>query len=185
MIIGLAGAAGAGKDTVAQFISVNELRCHAILWQRYAFASPIKEACKRIFNWDGRHENGELKEVVDPFFGVSPRVAYQTLGTEWGRNIINEDIWLLVAEKFTQNHEHVMITDVRFPNEVQWLRKQGGKVLFVHRETSSVGVEGHASEQGVEPYLIDSDYILHNTGSIADLYSKIQSKQFRSWLYDK
>ena len=79
MIIGLSGKSGAGKDTVANFIQ--EQRLGGKTWDRYAFASPIKDACNLIFGWDHRHSFGHLKEVVDENFGISPRYAYQTLGT--------------------------------------------------------------------------------------------------------
>lgn len=61
MIIGLIGNARSGKDTAAKIIVgkgiVEGLR-------RYAFADPIKECVNALFDWDGRHSDGSLKEAL-------------------------------------------------------------------------------------------------------------------------
>jgi hypothetical protein len=91
MLIGLTGKARSGKDTVAGYLNNKHMFSH------YWFSKPMKDACRTIFGWDDRHLYGDLKEVVDPVYGISPRVALQTLGTERGRNCINQDLWLTRA----------------------------------------------------------------------------------------
>ena len=113
MLIGLTGEARSGKDTFAFML------CDFIVFETYAFALPIKNACCEIFGWTDDHVNGHLKEEVDPYFGVSPRKAMQTLGTEWGRNSINSDLWLLAAEKKNEETSDLIVTDVRFNNEAE------------------------------------------------------------------
>lgn len=62
MIIAVAGAARAGKDTVGRMI-FEELGADRV--RRFAFAEPIKRICAEIFDWDDRHLHGELKDVPD------------------------------------------------------------------------------------------------------------------------
>lgn len=116
-IIGIHGTAYSGKDTLSNFICKKNIdTC------RYGFADPIKNACNEIFGWDYRHAFGELKEVVDPFFGISPRKAYQLMGTEFGREMIRDDLWLKVAEnEMSNNIFSYVIPDFRFKNEYDWL----------------------------------------------------------------
>ena len=69
MIIGIAGYARHGKDSTADAI------VKYFGFKKYALADVMKDACRIIFGWDERHLYGELKDVVDPRFGVSPRHA--------------------------------------------------------------------------------------------------------------
>lgn len=183
MLVGIAGKAGAGKDTVAKIISDNNIGGRA--WSRLALATPIKEACNGIFGWDDRHSYGELKEVVDPRFGISPRRAYQSLGTEWGRDHVCHDVWLKVAEVRMQEHQNTLITDLRFENEVQWLRDRGGKILMIDRVTSEVGISGHSSEKGVA-HLLDheKDLIIVNSYQSVPALGEflLGSSAFHKWL---
>ena len=95
MIIGITGKARAGKDTVADLIK-SRLgdRCHTI-----AFAKPIKDFCKRMFDWNDEQVYGFLKEAKDRRYKredgsfLTPREAMQTLGTEWGRRVY-KDVWI-------------------------------------------------------------------------------------------
>lgn len=163
-LIGVAGRAGVGKDTAGNMLA------NMIDGVTYAFAKPMKEAMKQVFGWNDEHVNGSLKEVIDPHYGVSPRKAMQTFGTEWGRNTINEDLWLLRADMELQdaivNGYPLIITDVRFPNEAQWIRDNGGTVIHLRRDDAAATV-AHASEQGLTP--IEGDYSYDNSGSIRDL----------------
>ena len=164
MIIGLTGKARSGKDTVAEHLSVAHGFSH------YWFSKPMKDACRVMFGWDDRHLYGELKEVIDPHYGVSPRVALQTLGTEWGRNTINSDMWILRAQREMQQHECLVISDCRFDNEAEAILNAGGIVIEVTRD----GVEqvaAHSSESGVSSKLIT--FSIDNNGTLPELYKAV------------
>lgn len=172
-LVGICGAAGAGKDTVADRI------CQHHKFTKYSFAHPIKEACKQIFGWDERHLFGELKEVIDPQYGVSPRQALQTLGTEWGRKLINEDIWTQAAEvKFWNLKEGsiskiisgLVIPDVRFENEAQMIRRNGGLLIHVQRD-SAPKIRDHPSEDGV--VFVKGDVHIDNSGDLESLFNHV------------
>jgi hypothetical protein len=135
----------------------------------YAFAEPIKEAVKVIFGWGDEHVHGDLKDVVDQHYGVSPRQAMQTLGTEWGRNL-NEQLWLLRADVELQDavamDTPLVVTDVRFENEAEWIRNNGGSVIHLSREQAT-GVRKHVSEDGI--FVGEKDYVFANNGSMREL----------------
>jgi dephospho-CoA kinase len=84
ILIGITGRARCGKDTAADYLSAN------IGFKKYSFAKPIKDAVKDMFGLTEDHVNGYLKEVVLPDICHSPRFLMQTLGTEWGRKIVND-----------------------------------------------------------------------------------------------
>jgi hypothetical protein len=177
-IIGLAGPAGAGKDTVADYIVDRSTRNAAENWPlglKLAFADPIREAVKAIFGWDDEDlASRAMKEAEDNLFGVSPRYAMQTLGTEWGRETINEDLWLLaMRRRIGQLGDHVrlvVIPDVRFENEVKLVHDLGGRVMWVDRpDVRPVG--DHVSEQ-LDPAWCDGT--IYNHGTLAELPRAIE-----------
>ena len=167
-VIGLHGRARSGKDTVASFI----------LAQRggyiYSFADPIRAMLVPL-GIDMRDPYWqEHKEEVIPAIGASPRRLMQTLGTEWGRQLINPDLWLILAKQRLINYgPGMVIADVRFENEAAWVRAQGGRVIHIERP-NTVAVEVHASEAGIEFKGEEGDFKIINGGSLEDLQQTIR-----------
>lgn len=141
MIIGLVGFIGAGKGTVADIL----VREHD--FEKLAFADTVKDAVSSIFGWrrdlleGDTKQSREFRECPDPFwskkFGVefTPRKAMQLMGTEAGRNVFHNDIWIYSLEKKIELliNIPVVISDVRFPNEIDAIRKRNGMVIQVKR----------------------------------------------------
>jgi len=103
----------------------------------------------------------------------------QTIGTEWGRELINPSIWLLRADQVIAEWQEqdpalpgVVISDVRFENEATWLREQGGLLIHVSRPDAAEVVI-HASEAGVASH--PDDYLALNDGSIDELNEQLAS----------
>lgn len=165
-IIGLAGQARVGKDTAAALI-LQQTRGY-----RYSFAEPIRQMLKALGVDMSLPYWMENKEETIPWLGVSPRRLMQTLGTEWGREMISDRIWLQMAEHvLRQNGPGMVITDVRFDNEAEWVRENGGIVVHVRRGAAPK-VEAHASEAGVR--VVDGDFVVYNNGTIADLENELK-----------
>lgn len=158
MIIGLTGKARSGKDTAAEYLAQYG-------FEHYWFSKPMKDACASIFGWGDEHLYGDLKEVTDIRFGCSPRQALQTLGTEWGRDCIGEDLWIDIAKQKMLNAESIVISDVRFDNEARAIRDMGGVVVEIIRDDAQ-SVNAHSSEQGIEKELISMT--LENNSSKRD-----------------
>jgi hypothetical protein len=166
-IVGLAGAAGAGKDTVADMIP------GAL---KLAFADPLYRGLSAMLGIpESALRDRAKKEQPVGFLGVSPRRLLQTIGTEWGRRTVCEDVWLRVALRQWQSASAVggsliVVPDVRFENEAQLVRDQGGEVWMIHRP----GVEpvaAHESEAGLPLRLIDR--LVVNDGTVDQLRERV------------
>lgn len=157
-LIGLSGVMNAGKDTVANLIFA--LRPRGL--RRYSFATPLKSGVCAMFGWtNDQIENREFKETVDPRWGFTPRKAMQLLGTEYGRNLLRDDIWVHAARNFhtesLNQSKGTMITDVRFENEAEWIRTVPGAVVIhvINPEHDYLAPVKHVSELGVSFQLGD------------------------------
>jgi hypothetical protein len=169
-LIGVTGRARCGKDTIASYL----IRSYG--FERLAFADPVKRAAQEIFALpDSATWDPELKEVVIPFWGLSPRQMFQRLGTDCVRNVFGEDIWLkrwLVA--FINNCEEFdfVVPDVRFENEAALIRGRGGVIIHVMRQDAPA-INPHISEAGVA--YKEGDIVLGNNGTIQELQELVQA----------
>jgi len=168
-LIGLAGKAGSGKNELANYIE----SFYSEMYRQDSFAAPIKSAIAAMLCITV-DELEELKNenAVHPSLDKSYREILQTLGTEWGRNLINSDIWTLLAKgRIIDNHKVATImTDVRFNNEAELIHNMGGKVIYIDRPSSECRDAGtHISENALDEELID--YVIINDGDI-DLLRK-------------
>lgn len=166
MIIGLCGAAGSGKTTVGDLI------CGLADATQIAFADPIYDAVSAITGLSRRQlADRSLKEQPIEWLGRSPRELLQTLGTEWGRNIVHDEIWIRRAMKrASEARGLVVITDVRFDNEADAIHRAGGDVWQVRRPGAGIP-GGHSSEAGVSDHLIDLR--IDNHGTVCDLAAAV------------
>jgi len=155
MIIGLTGKKQSGKSTVARIL------CENFNFVEFSFAGPMRVMLSSI-----GFEEPKDKELIDDRFGFSYRQAMQSLGTEWGRKL-NPDLWLnLMKENITD--KNIVISDVRFENEAEYIRSVG-KLVHIQRDTGVV--DSHISEQGITP-LINED-VIYNDYTINDLYNRM------------
>lgn len=178
IIIGLTGRAGCGKDTVADFL------CEAHGFVKIALADPIREGAKAMFGLtDEQLHRRDLKEQPIDWIGHSPRHILQTLGTEYGRQYVSDDIWLRVAGQRIERIRRsapcmhvsgIVISDIRFENEADWLRNLGGHLWFVRRPGHNplMGKEAcHASERAIQRKTDEA--IISNYTTIDDLHFQV------------
>lgn len=167
-LIGLAGKARSGKDTVAKLLQ----KYNAI--NTISFAEPIRDALRGMIGLNDDHFHGSLKEVSLGWIDKSPRQLMQTLGTQWGRELVDQDIWLKLAKRNIEaSHRlgiHVVITDVRFDNEAEFIRDNGGIVWHISRGDAPQ-VNTHASEAGVTQ--APGDLYVDNNGTLEELESLV------------
>lgn len=138
-IIGLVGFIGSGKGAAGDILCE-----HGYI--KESFAAGVKDTAAVMFGWNRQMLEGDTdhsrqwRETPDEYwsekFGrdFTPREALQKMGTEVGRDVFHQDFWVMQLENRLRFHDGpVVITDVRFPNEIDWIRKQGGKVFEIQR----------------------------------------------------
>lgn len=169
MIIGLSGYARSGKDTVAQVL-ISEFG-----FTRLAFADKIREFLLLInpIISDG-HRLGEV--VEDYGWDVAKsRPEVRRLLQETGvaaRELFGPDFWVESAFNSADPNEKIVVTDVRFLNEADYIKEIGGHVWRVNRD--SVGaVNGHISEHDLDNY--EFDLVVQNNSSLDDLSRSIRN----------
>ena len=141
MIIGICGFIGSGKDTIADYlVNIHQFR-------RESFANTLKDAVAQVFGWDrdmleGRtRQSREWRERVDPWWAkrlnmpdLTPRWVLQYWGTEVCRRAFHDDIWIAALEnKLRNSNDDIVISDCRFPNEINSIKAAGGIVVRVVR----------------------------------------------------
>jgi dephospho-CoA kinase len=179
-IIGLVGAAGVGKDTVADYL----VKHHG--FKRYAFADAVRDFALAI---DPIIETGEavvrLSDLVEHFGWDHSKRAYpevrrllQRIGTEGGRQIAGDDVWVnIVDDKWNDDGcPPAVITDCRFPNEVQYVHVYDGWIVEIIRPTNTKGITDavnaqHASEQ----LRVTADARINNNDTIDFLYAQVEN----------
>lgn len=165
-LVGLVGLKQSGKTTASRFFQNHGFTC-------IPFASVIKDMLL-AFGLSEAQLFGDQKEVPsDILCGQTPRFTMQTLGTEWGRSIIGNDIWLNAWENKMSQHPKVVVDDARFHNEVGLVQDLGGTIIRVTRDAAGQNGDLHVSEVNI-PHL-DADVHVHNGGTISGLHLKLRA----------
>ena len=112
---------------------------------------------------------GDLKEVLIPEVKQTPRQLMITLGTEWGRREVGENVWIDMAIKKLNPKLSYVSDDIRYLNEAEAFRKSDFKIIRVFNPRALK--VNSISEGNLESYSFD--YLINNDGSFEDLYSKI------------
>ena len=187
MIIGLCGAQGSGKDTVANIL-ISEYG-----FVKLTFASTLKDVVAILFSWprdllEGLTEESRLwREKVDDFWSAklsipsfTPRKALQMIGTDLFRIHFNNDIWINIIENkigaMLKNNPNtnIVISDCRFANEFSLIKQftDSHIIMILREEKNSINKIAHSSETEWVNYNFDE--ILQNDNSIDDLKSNLK-----------
>ncbi len=172
IVIGLSGPKRCGKDTVANYL----VEHHG--FYKMAFADPLRSAASAIFGWSiEQMTSDDRKEVVDEYWGVSPRRGLQLLGTDAVRNNIGQETWVRAARlridawasamAGSGGHARIVLSDARFPNESDVvLDGYSGAVWRIDRPGYEAAPDSHISERALDDYPRFSGFI-HNTSDLA------------------
>jgi hypothetical protein len=169
-LIALVGLRRSGKDSAAAALVQQN-------WQLVKFADGLKTMLRAYFQYIGvppadieRLIEGDLKEEPTHMLcGKSTRWAMQTLGTEWGRDLIGGDLWVNATLARASQFSRVVISDCRFPNEAKAVQAQGGLVIRIAR--NGLTADSHPSEQLIGS--IPADFMIVNDGTLDDLHRKV------------
>lgn len=173
-IIGITGRKFSGKDTVGNYF------VEKYGFERVAYADPLKQATQAIFDFDDEQLYGNQKEILDTYWNVTPRQTLQFIGTDLFRNHISEllpnmgkDIWIhalkrkiLKIQKKNPDAK-IVITDVRFPNELQAIKDLGGITIKIQRD--------NAQQKVTKEYLLNEIKIIGGKLQNSNDYQEIDT----------
>lgn len=185
-IIGITGNKQNGKDTLGNYL----IEKHGYI--RVAFADAIKDMLKPTFGFTDEQLNGSLKEIIDPFWNVSPRKVLQYVGTELFRDNISNllpqvesNFWVFIVKKKIfdilkiNSQAKIVITDIRYQNELDLINEiiiylKSGTTIRIERPfIKNDSVLNHSSEINIEKLNVQLTII--NNSSIEHLQSCIDS----------
>jgi len=156
-IIGLAGRARSGKDTVATLFT----KTHRVV----RFAQPIKEAVKALYGWSDVAMETDIKDAVDPHWGVSPRSAMVHVAQTTRLFVAND---FFVRRLFDSwEGDPIVIPDVRYKHEVDAIHARGGITIKITRE----GIYNHDIEFTVDE--LETTHQITNNGSLDGLRRQV------------
>jgi hypothetical protein len=177
--VGIIGRARVGKDTAGAWLVDNRG------YRRIGFADALKDAALTLdpiiddgnvgysfsamrlsdlvrgYGWERAKEIGDTRRTLQEL-GMAIRA-------------IDPEFWLRAAlAKVTEANEAgvpAVITDVRFPNEADSLRRAGFHLVYIDRP--GVPQLDHASEGALTP--ADADYLIYNSGEVYDLQQEMSA----------
>lgn len=176
-VIGISGYARSGKDTIAEKLA-------EVGYVRGSFADAIREALYKLnpivigssptykleirlkelveaVGWEKAKEAAEVRELLQRF------------GTEVGREMFGDSIWVDYLFDSLPDGSKVVIPDVRYPNEADAITELGGEVWRVERDGVSA-VNGHISDSAMDNYPFK--ITAYNNGTIEELYDWVESE---------
>lgn len=166
ILVGIAGPARSGKNEVAKYLQ----KYHA--FHEDSFAAPIRKCLMDILGLPFEKYE-EVKQAPQAVFGGKTcREFMQKMGTEFGREMIYDNIWVDSCIVRMSAFERAAISDVRFDNEANAIRERGGYIIHVDRPSIRIEQSAHVSEKGIDPSLID--FSILNDQSLDNLYAQIE-----------
>lgn len=184
-VIGITGPKRSGKDTSAMYLK------SMFEYEPMAFADPMKDilcltlgisretlddfknnpSTNKIFGqeWD------EYSLEYNYEFYTDMRQVLQRFGTEAMKKHFGTDVWAqkLVQDALTWDMENIVVSDLRFLNEYEYLKEYSDKltIIRIHKDSKEALEDAHSSEQ--EYKQIPSDYEISNNGTLQALYNKL------------
>lgn len=170
MLIGLLGRSRVGKDTAANAITV-ALGADAIRITR--LSQPLKEAAKALYGFSHEQVEDAQKELIDPRYGVTPRVCIQKLCEHimhlHGVDFFSKQLYRQYDLRHF-GHHHVIIPDIRYEHDIREIRSRGGIIIKIERPLSAT-IPRHEWESHIDE--LRGDYNVTNDAGISELEIKI------------
>jgi hypothetical protein len=169
------GNQGAGKDEICNYLR----DAHSFI--KVGFSDPIYELLWEmnptiIDEITGRYYSYQaLVHIygIDTVKRLYPEVRrwLQIIGTEYGRNVFGQDCWIRALDARIKDSPLVAVRDVRFENEIDYIRARGGFVVWVQSNRAPERDTSHSSEKLV--FVDHADYTVQNNGTLVELYRQL------------
>ena len=174
-VVGFGCTAQVGKDTATEYLE----KKYPGRVKRVAFADKLKQVCILLFGLSDEQCYGskEIKETVDPRYGMSPREIMQKVGE--GMRKIYPEIWVdtvfytTIPDHEKDGYDFFVVSDVRYPNEGDKIHAENGTLVKVLRDGGGVEVGAdHSSETAMQDYT-NFDFIIDNNGTFQEYYERL------------
>ena len=174
-VVGFGCTAQVGKDTATEYLE----KKYPGRAKRVAFADKLKQVCMLLFglSYEQCYGSKEIKEAVDPRYGMSPREIMQKVGD--GMREIYPEIWVDTVFHTTipghqkEGYDFFVISDVRYPNEGDKIHTENGTLVKVLRGAGGVEVGAdHSSETAMQDYK-DFDFVIDNNGTFDEYFERL------------
>lgn len=200
-LIAITGFRNAGKDTIADYL------VKKYGYTKLSFAGAVKDVASVVFDWDrdmleGSTVESRLKrEIVDEWWSkrlgiknLTPRWVLQNFGTELFRNHFHDEIWIANLERKIMKYDKVVITDCRFPNEYDMVKKYDGTIISVFRDDVPEWfndikndtikhppcISGHELHSSDWLWIkFNTDFTVYNNSTLNNLYEQVDDIIFR------
>ena len=190
IIIGLCGKKFSGKSTFGKYVK------NKYNFNIYSFGESLKNSLKNIFFFTDEEVNGNKKEVINDYWGLTPREIMQFYGTElmrenFGNHFpnIGYKIWIksleykLLNDIHNNNVSKIIIDDVRFNNEILWIKNFGLKykcktfIININNIDNNLNISSNKFlEHKSEKEILNFDYtIINNKNNFFDFYNNIDN----------
>jgi hypothetical protein len=183
IVIALLGRAGSGKSTAANYIVDNYNA------ERVSFAGPLKKLAKLLLELSDEQVYGsqEVKETVDPRYGLTPRVFMQRLGNG-AREVIGKTVWVdacmfNILNTFSNDPSKrvFVIDDCRYRNEAEMVCNnpaiRGLVIKLVCPDAQTAADPNHPSEAEVDlvpPQHISATVVSKRSPGSVDLLDRVK-----------
>lgn len=158
MLIAVSGKIGSGKDAFADKI-IQHYKKYNIIFENKKFAYDLKFIVSYLTGLsmdDVMSREGKLKYL--PEWGMTVGEMQQKIGTEAIRNNLHKDAWVLsLFSKYNPEVDNWVVSDVRFLNEANYIKKMGGLLIRLNGDPTSLRANdqrdmNHASEVELDNY---------------------------------
>jgi hypothetical protein len=175
-IVGFGHRRRVGKDQISKFIdTLLKIEQPKLKVIKVSFAAKLKETTFELYKWAGlergvfyeSEQGAKLKELVLPAIGMSPREIWIKVGNKLRE--VYADTWIDCALKNFPNADVILVTDVRFPNEVAKIQIMGGRVYKIIRPGEPMSDD--ASDSALDGFTAWDGYI-ENDSDLAALHLK-------------
>jgi hypothetical protein len=171
MLIGISGKKFSGKDEAAKMICL--MTDHN--WKIRKFSDSLKVMVSHLLKdydflirWE---QDRDYRDEFLPAWGMTRREILQKVGTDAMRNNFHQNVWVISAlADYKPELDNILITDVRFPNEADHIKKLGGIVVRLDRPGTKT--DNHESETALDNYK-DFDHVIKNNGTLFQFQDKI------------
>lgn len=185
-VIAAIGVQGVGKDYLMNRLQSRLIYTHGYLQNtiRCRFADSLNEAVAPILGISRKElQDRSLKEEQRFSFGAnrsgieskwSSRDVQKRVG-QLLRDNLGEDVFINALDrKYSNPSSILLISDLRYQNELEWVRKQGGKVVYIHNEKAAQAQKERESIPDDKHYPPESELLQW------DFYNKVETPDY--WL---